>query len=148
VESFRSNSSFIVDRMIEEIKRKSKKNDLVPENCKIIVYDHNKYSNPYWNVRFSYSVSFKDIPGGEHWFSSHSPDIYDPYEVQCVVDDLRSKLGILKEECSLFEKIKNFNWNHVAFILFVSGIIFISNEIGIQFHDEIDQIIGQLEGSR
>jgi hypothetical protein len=134
--------------MIEEIKRKSKKNDLVPENCKINVYEHGTHSNTYWNVRFSYSVSFKDLPSGKHWFSSHSPDIYDPYEAQCVVDDLRSRLGILKEEHSLFEEIKNFNWNHVAFILFVSGIIFISNEIGIQFHDEIAQIIGQLEGSR
>ena len=88
-----------------------------------------------WVVYLYYPTNFKDVTNCPGWFSSNSPMIYDPYEVQHLVDELKKKLGILEEESSSFEKIKSFNWNYVFFILFLFGIILISNEIG--------QVIGQ-----
>ena len=119
--SSRSSLFFIADEMIKEIKRKSKKNNLVPKDCNIWFIESDS-RNTFWNVYFSYSVSFKDIPGGQHHFVSRSPDIYDPYEVQCVVDALKNNLGIARE-------VENFNWKSVVFFVFfvfLFGIISLS----------------------
>ena len=126
------------DKMIEEVKKKSRIKDLLSENCKIEVRNFQSYSymnKEGWIVHLYYPTNLKDVPNCPGWFSSNSPMIYDPYEVQCLVDELKKKLGILKEESFSFEKIKSFNWNYVFFILFLFGIIFICNEIG--------QVIGQ-----
>jgi hypothetical protein len=125
VESSRSSLFFIADEMIKEIKRKSKKNNLVPKDCNIWVFESGT-RNTFWNVHFSYPVSFKDIPGGQHRFVSRSPDIYDPYEVQCVVDALKNNLGIAREDSSFLKKIENFNWKSVVFFVFLFGIISLS----------------------
>jgi len=125
VESSRSSPFFTADEMIKEIKRKSKKNNLVPKDCNIWVFESGT-RNTFWNVHLSYRVSFKDIPGGQHCFVSRSPDIYDPYEVQCVVDTLKNNLGIAREDSSFLKNIENFNWKSVVFFVFLFGIISLS----------------------
>ncbi len=134
MESSRSSLFFIADEMIKEIKRKSKKNNLEPKDCNIWVLESGT-RNTFWNVHLSYPVFIKDFPGGQHCFVSRSPDLDDPYEVQCVVDALKNNLGIAREDSSFFKKIESFNGNYFIFFLFLFGLIFTCIEIG--------QVIGQ-----
>jgi hypothetical protein len=123
-----NNYNSITDGMIEDLKKKSRINDLSTKDCRIKVLKYNRdslYHNDGWVISLHYPTNFKDVPNAPAWFSSNSPLISDPYEVQCAVDELRRKLGPSQEDGFLPEKIKNYIKTGEFFVILFLIIVLI-----------------------